>query len=123
VVLLCGIAAASASMENLVNKWKSRNAQKAGNYPQIIGEELPGLGIYGGLLPTYFLPIASSFTWLWLEQREPLAWLGFVIVLLCAAFGIICLVRKHSFCSTVLESAQRQIVLRLYVLLRKSKII
>lgn len=72
VVLLTGVAAAAGSMAQLVSRWDDR-LRKAGNvdsdYPQVIGRAVSGLGIYGGLAPTYALPVLAALVWVFLEPN------------------------------------------------------
>ena len=95
-VLLCGVAAAAMSMRNLVGQWDNRQLIDRGKYPQIIGRDVPLLGIYGGLLPTYLLPVASSAVWLWFEQDEKLVQWGFGVVAAFAIIGLVPVVVFHA---------------------------
>jgi hypothetical protein len=66
LLLLIGITAAAGSMQVLVTDWKqgrSKDVQKS--YPQIIGSDF--LGIWGGLIPAYALPLVCTAVWSFLQ--------------------------------------------------------
>jgi hypothetical protein len=73
-------------MEKLVAQWREYIGDREKMYPQIIGESF--FGIYGGLLPTYGLPVGTSLAWLWLEYNDTSVRLGVGIVAIFAAIGL-----------------------------------
>ena len=90
IALLIGIAAAAYSILYLARCWDKRTVTAKDAYPQVIGATFPGFGPFAGLIPTYILPLLSSFVWIWLVYDEPLAWIAkllFVIVTVVFLIG------------------------------------
>jgi len=63
-IILIGTAAAGLSMHALKEGWDiyKKDADEIGHFPQLIGERV--IGMLGGLVPVYFLPITLAVVWM-----------------------------------------------------------
>ena len=67
ITLLAGVLAANRALITLVEEWNNFPVNIKNDFPRIIGGKL--LGMYGGLIPTVFLPLFFCGLWYKLQPK------------------------------------------------------